>query len=60
MNTYHAFYNGKKIELQAPTTYAAQQAAAKTFKAKKSWQVSIVLVATATRPGQELVNLMLA
>jgi hypothetical protein len=45
MNTYHAFYNGKEIELQADSIYQAQQKAAITFKAKKSYQVTVVLVA---------------
>jgi len=45
MNTYHAFYNGKEIELKADSSYQAQQKAAITFKAKKSYQVTVVLVA---------------
>ncbi len=45
MNTYHAFYKGKKIELKADTSLKAQTEAAKQFKAKKSYDVSIVLVA---------------
>jgi hypothetical protein len=43
MRTYHAFYKGKKHELQAESSYAAQQAAAKYFKAKKAYDVAIVL-----------------
>lgn len=43
MRTYHAFYRGKTFELQAETSYAAQQAAAKHFKAKKAYEVTIVL-----------------
>jgi hypothetical protein len=45
MNTYHAFYRGKQIELNAATSYAAQLAAAKQFKAKKSYEVTVILVA---------------
>jgi hypothetical protein len=45
MNTYHAFYNGKEIELQADSSYQAQQKAAGIFKAKKSYQVTVVLMA---------------
>lgn len=40
---YKAFYKGKSIEVYAKTSYAAQVAAAKVFKAKKSWEVSVVL-----------------
>ena len=47
MNTYHAFYKGKKIEVQAETAYKAQLKAAEVFKAKKSYQVNVVLVAKA-------------
>lgn len=43
MRTYHAFYRGKSYELQAESSYAAQQAAAKFFKAKKAYEVAIVL-----------------
>lgn len=50
MNTYHAFYKGKQIELTAATSYAAQQAAAKQFKAKKSYDVTVVLVAKGETP----------
>ncbi len=47
MNTYHAFYKGKKIELQAETSYKAQQLAATQFKARKSYEVTVMLVAKA-------------
>jgi hypothetical protein len=50
MNTYHAFYKGKKLELQADTSYAAQLKAAELFKAKKSYDVTIVLVAKEDKP----------
>ena len=45
MNTYHAFYKNRQIELNAATSYAAQLAAAKLFKAKNSYEVTIALVA---------------
>lgn len=47
MNTYHAFYKGKKIELQAANPYQAQQKAALEFKCKHSYDVTVVLVALA-------------
>lgn len=49
MNTYHAFFKGKKIEVKADTPYQAQQIAAKEFKAKKSYDVAVVLVAVGDR-----------
>ncbi len=43
MNGYIAFYRGKKIEVHAETSYKAQQLAAQQFKAKKSYEVTVVL-----------------
>jgi hypothetical protein len=43
MRHYKAFYKGKTYDLQAASSYDAQQAAMKYFKAKKSWDVTIVL-----------------
>ena len=43
MNGYKAFYKGKSIEVYANTSYEAQQVASKQFKAKKSYDVTIVL-----------------
>lgn len=45
MNTYHAFYRGKKIELTADSSYDAQEKAAKLMKARKSYEVAIMLAA---------------
>lgn len=44
LNTYDAFYNGKKIEVEAESSYKAQQIAVEKFKAKpkQSHMVSIV------------------
>jgi predicted glycosyltransferase involved in capsule biosynthesis len=50
MNTYHAFHKTRKLELQAETSYQAQQKAAAHFKAKKSHEVSVVLVAKGDAP----------
>lgn len=49
MNTYKAFYKGKSIEVKADTSYQAQQIAAKQFKAKKSYDVVVVLLAVGDR-----------
>ena len=43
MNGYVAFYKGKRVEVHAPTSYEAQQKAAAMLKAKKAYEVSVVL-----------------
>ena len=44
MNTYIAFYKGRKIEVEAETTYGAQKKAAESFNARKSYDVDVFLV----------------
>lgn len=48
MYGYVCFYRGKRIEVYALNSFDAQEAAAKIFKAKKSYQVSVYL---AERPN---------
>lgn len=55
-NGYIAFYKGKQIEVYADTKYAAQQEAAKLFKAKKSYDVTVEL---AEKDGEPVVHLPL-
>ena len=43
MNGYKAFYKGKTIDVFAETSYAAQKEAAKQFKARKEYEVSVML-----------------
>ena len=43
MRTYKCFYRGQSCVVQADSSYAAQQIAAKKFKAKKSYDVAVVL-----------------
>ena len=43
MNGYKAFYKGRSIEVHAETSYKAQQLAAAQFKARKIYDVSVVL-----------------
>lgn len=43
MNGYKAFYKGKTVNVYADSSYKAQLDAAKLFKAKKSYQVTVVL-----------------
>jgi len=53
MRTYHAFYNQKKIELQAESSYAAQEAAARLFKVKPkySYRVAVVVADSPVHPA---------
>ena len=43
MYKFQAFYKGKQITVEAETAYQAQQTAAKKFKAKKSFDVIVIL-----------------
>lgn len=43
MNGYLAFYKGKKIEIYADTSYEAQKKAALAFRARKQYDVTVVL-----------------
>ena len=43
MNGYIAFYKGKQLEVYAETSYKAQMEAARIFKTKKSYEVTVVL-----------------
>ena len=53
MYGYIAFYKGKRIEVYANTSYEAQQKAAALFKAKKSYEVSVML---AEKDGQAVTH----
>ena len=62
MNGYKAFYKDKNLEVYAETIYKAQLEAAKQFKAKKSYQVTVVLCeknATPDSPGEQVTHLPL-
>jgi hypothetical protein len=50
MNTYNAYFNRKIIEVEAETSAEAQSIAAKLFKAKKSWMVTVILAAKNGKP----------
>ncbi len=53
MNGYLAFYKGKQIEVFADTSYQAQLKAAKIFKAKKSYEVTVII---AESNGKEVIH----
>ena len=54
MFTYIAFYKGKKIEVKALRSYDAQLLAAKQFKAKKSYEVTVIFAAN--EQGEQVVH----
>jgi hypothetical protein len=41
--TYRAAYKGKLMVLEAPSSFAGQRMAAKEFKAKKAYDVTVIL-----------------
>lgn len=45
MNTYACFYKGRQIDIEAATTYEAQQIAAAKLKVKKAHEIAVVLAA---------------
>lgn len=54
MFTYIAFYRGMQMEVKALRSFDAQEIAAKAFKARKSYEVTVML---ATRPdGSEVIH----
>lgn len=53
MNGYVCFYRGKRTEVYADTSLEAQTQAAKHFKAKKAYEVTVVL---AEKGGEPVVH----
>lgn len=43
INSYKAFYRDRVVEVQAETTFGAQVLASEMFKARKSYEVSVIL-----------------
>lgn len=43
MNGYIAFWRGKQMEVLAATSFEAQRKAAAAFKAKKAYEVTVIL-----------------
>jgi hypothetical protein len=43
MNTYVAFWKNKEITVQANSSYEAQQKAALQLKARKTWEVTVMI-----------------
>ena len=58
MFKYRAFYRGKSIDITALRSFDAQEKAATIFKARKRWEVTVVLCerqdgSTITHSGAE-------
>lgn len=53
MNGYVAFYRGKQMEVMAETSLEAQKKAAQAFKARKSYEVTVVL---AEKDGEQITH----
>lgn len=53
MNGYKAFYKGRHTEVMADTSFEAQKKAAAFFKAKKTYEVTVVLC---EKHGQQVVH----
>ena len=53
LNGYICFYKGKKAEIYASTSYEAQLLGAKKLKARKSWEVTVVL---AEKGGEQVTH----
>ena len=53
LNGYKAFWHGKVIEVRAGSSYAAQTIAAERFKARKSYEVTVVL---AEKDGEQVTH----
>lgn len=51
MNGYVAFYKGKRIDVYADTSLAARDKAAEIFKARKPYEVTVVL---AEKDGEQV------
>jgi len=49
-NLYECFFKRDRVTIRAATTYEAQQLAAAHFRAKKSYEVTVVLAEKAGEP----------
>lgn len=45
MNTYLCMYRGKKITIEAVSSYEAQVRAAKMLNVRKAWDVVVIVIA---------------
>ena len=50
LRPYKAFYKGKTVEVEAESSHSAQIKAAQLFKAKKQYDVTVMLLDVVHRP----------
>ncbi len=53
MNGYKAFYKNRSCEVMASTTYEAQKKASVILKAKRSYEVTVILC---EKSGEQVVH----
>lgn len=53
MNKYKCFYKNKTTEVEAETIFTAQKIAQSFFKAKKAWEISVIL---GEQDGREIIH----
>lgn len=51
MRAYIAFYRGREIQVQAESSYAAQLKAAAEFRARKAYEVTVVVLGQPIDPA---------
>lgn len=51
MRTYLCFYKGNKFTVDATSSYQAQTLAAAHFKAKRTWDVTVVVLSAPVDPA---------
>jgi hypothetical protein len=56
MNGYVCFYKGRRIEVYADSSYAAQQKAATLLRAKRIYEVTVVLAEKDGEPVTHTAN----
>jgi hypothetical protein len=54
MNTYEAFYRKKRLTVTAETSLKARDKAAELFKARKAYDVTVVLV---EKDGEQVIHI---
>ena len=56
MNGYVCFYRGKRHEVHAETSFAAQKLAAAHFNTRETYKVTVVLAERGEEPGVPVVH----
>lgn len=51
LRPYKGYYKGRTLEIQSSSSYEAQKELAKLFKAKRSYEVTVVLLDVIHHPA---------